>query len=193
MLPPWAAAAAWTYGHRIERSVPVGGSTNPSGWAGKSARRTATSAIARAPGGGLIGQPRRQRPDDDLVGGSPSPARQRDTEELEREGPAGASRRVGRHAGRQVGRHDQRARPDDDRRPGPPGEAVREGVVGEGAVGLDGVGHDLGHRIGREQVDPLEGGHDGALGRPERRRRGREPDIRAAPRGGTVDRATQSG
>ena len=122
-------------------------------------------------GRGLVGQPRRQRADDDLVRQHAIPTRQGDAEELERERPAGPGRRVGRHAGRQVGRDDERARADEDRRPGAPAEPMGEGMVGEGAVGLDGVGHDLGHRIGREQVDPLEGGHDGALGRSERRRR----------------------
>ena len=48
--PAWTAAAASRYGHRADPSVVAGGSTKPSGCPSKRARRTVTSAIARAPG-----------------------------------------------------------------------------------------------------------------------------------------------
>ena len=70
---------------------------------------------------------------------------------------------------------------------------MRERVVGEGPVGLDGVGHDLGHRVRRDQVDPLERRHDRSFRRPEGRHDGRQPDVRAPSRGGTIGHPPEMG
>ena len=56
-------------------------------------------------------------------------------------------------------------------------EPTRERVVSEGSIRIHPTGHDLGHRVRLDQVHPLEGGHDGALGDAERRDGGREPHV----------------
>ena len=63
-------------------------------------------------------------------------------------------------------------------RPGAPVEPVGERVVGERPVRVDAGGDDLGHGVDLDEVDPLERGDDGVLGRPEGLRRGLEADVR---------------
>ncbi len=95
----------------------------------------------------------------------------------------GARRRVGRQAGGEVRGHDERARTDRDERVRAPVQAPCEGVVGEGAIRIHAANDDLGDRVRLDEVDPLEGGHDGALRDAEWRDRRAEPDV-AAPLGG---------
>ena len=140
----------------------------------------------------LFGQPRWQRADDDLLCRQPVPPRERDAQQLERESPARARGRVGRDPEGQVRCDDERSRADQDGRAGAPRETVGERMIGQGAVGLDGTGDDLGHGVGGDQVDPFEGGHHGALRSAERRGRGRQPDVRSTPGGGIIRRLPEA-
>ena len=61
-------------------------------------------------------------------------------------------------------------------------QPMGEGVVGEGPVRVHAVDDDLGHRVELGEVDPFEGGDDGASGRRAPGRRC-EPDVGASFRG----------
>jgi len=89
---------------------------------------------------------------------------------LKCEGSSGPRRGLGRNAARQVGAERQRPGAHNDPATGPRVKPVRKGVVGQRALRIDVFLDDLADRIGLNQVDPLEGSHDGLLGRGERRR-----------------------
>ena len=132
--------------------------------------------------GGLVDDPCRQGPDRDLRGRDAVGLREGDREDLEGEGSAATRRGVGWDPDPKVGRHDERPGPDQQDRAGPPVQPMREGVVREGAVGIDAGRDDLGHRVGLDDVDPLEGRDHRVLRRPEGGRGRRQPDV-AAPLG----------
>ena len=144
-------------------------------------------------GGRLVDQPGRQRADRELgVGHSVVPG-ERHGQQLQRERPTRARRRVRRDPDAEVRRDDERAGPDRQERARPPVQAMRERVVGQRPVRVDAGGDDLGHRVRLDDVDPLEGRDDRVLGRPEGRRRRRQPDVGATLGGQPVGRAAELG
>jgi len=83
-------------------------------------------------------------------------------------------------------RHERQwTRTNDDAAAGPHLQAVSESVIGERSFGVQVVFHDLPHRVHRDTVDALECGHDGLLGRRERRRHRHQARV-AASLGGCV-------
>ena len=135
-FPACAAAAASTNGHRTDRSVAVGGSTNPSGWPSK--MRPPDRDLGDRPGARrrLVGQPRRQRADDDRVARQPVAAGQGHAEQLERERATGPRRRVRRQAPT-TGPARRRAVPGRSgwpSPPAPPGGGRRRGRTAHGRV-----------------------------------------------------------
>ncbi len=170
-----------------------GGSTNASGCPGRSARRRAISAATRAGASDSSTSQSGNAPTTTASAGEPVAPRQRDREELQRERPAGAGGRIGRHAGGKVAGHDQRAGRHEDLGPGAREQPVGEHVVGDGPVRVDAAGDDLAHRVGDDDVDPLERGHDCLVRRGQRRRVGHDPDIAATARARLVDEPAQDG
>ena len=61
-----------------------------------------------------------------------------------------------------------------------------EGVVGQGPVRIDPTVDDLGHRVGDDDVDPLERRDDRLLGRRQARGQARQADVAATLRRGLV-------
>ena len=189
--PAWTAAAAWMKLHGTAISGGCCGSTNASGCAGYSARRTATSASARAARSGSSISHLGSAPTTIEPGGRPlsrASVTPRSCSARARPARVGGS---GRDPGREVGRDDERARADEHARPGPSGELVCERVVGQSALGLDTVGDDLRHDVGADHVDALERGDESALRRAERRRDRSKPDIGLPLGGGLVDGGAQ--
>ena len=163
---------------------------------GRAARRTATSAIARAAGAGSSVSQGGRAPTMIWSVARPSPRASI------RPSSWSASARPARVAGsdgtpaRQVRRDHERARADEDRRPGPPREAMGERVVGQGPVGLDGIGDDLGHRVrrdrGRSARRPPRPLPPAPRGPGRRSPAGRRRAARAAARSATRRRSGQA-
>jgi hypothetical protein len=66
-------------------------------------------------------------------------------------------------------------------------------MIGERPIGVDATRDDLGHHVGDDEVDALECGDDGLLGRGQGGRLGGQPDVRTATRRGLIDRPPQHG
>src|SRR5207253_2267501 len=91
----------------------------------------------------------------------------------------------------EVGGDNQRAGSYEQLHPGPLEEPVREGMVGDGPVGIDALLDDLADRIRLHDVDSLERGDDSLLGRRQRRRRCGETNVGTPLGGGLVERGAQ--
>ena len=66
-------------------------------------------------------------------------------------------------------------------------------MVRQRSIRFDHAADDLGHGVRPDDVDPLEGSDDRALGRAERRRDRGETDIGAPPGRGLIERIAQTG
>ena len=156
---------------------PIAGSTNASGCPGSSARRSAISAAARAAKSGSSTSQSGSAPTTTASAGEAVATRERDRQQLHRERPAGAGRRV--RTGPRVARSGATSS-------GPAGtstrvparreQPVREHVVGERPIRVHAPRDDLAHRVGDDEVDPLERGDDRLV------RRGERPGHRSARR-----------
>ena len=146
-------------------------------------------------GGGvtLLEQPRRQRSDEQPSRRHAVEPGEEDPDELEGERPPGAGRGVGRHAAAEIRADDERSRPDERGRPRAGDEPVGEGMVGQRPVRVDVPVDDLGDDVVGDDVDPLEGGDDGLLGRGERQGHRRQPGVGAPLGRGAVDRLAELG
>ena len=182
------------YGQLAAWSGGASGSTKANGWSGKSARRTATSAIDAGPGRRLVDDPGGQRADRELRRGrARPPARARRRAAGARARGRCASPGSDGIADRRSGATTSDPAPITRIVPARRWSRWAKAWSERARSGSTPVADDLGHRVGLDEVDPLEGRDDRVLGRPQGGRGRGEADVAPALGGETVGEAAQLG